>query len=195
LSGPDFWTRRRAGVAAQEAADQAALDAAQAAADEAELNARSDEDILAEHNLPDPDSLQSPEEVRAFLSEALPQRLKARALRRLWRLNPVLANIDGLVDYGEDFTDSANVIENMQTAYQVGKGMLSHIEALAAEAERKAAANEPRPAEDDLPPEAAPKEPAAPAEPVILAEGHEEAETAPVEAPRRRMRFQFEAQA
>jgi hypothetical protein len=47
-------------------------------------------------------------------------------------LNPVLANVDGLVDYGQDFTDNAMVVEGLQTAYQVGKGMLSHLEKLAA---------------------------------------------------------------
>lgn len=127
----NFWSRRRAAVAAEEAAQEAALEAAEAARAESELEEKSDEELLAERNLPDPDTLETPEQVRAFLGEALPQRLKTRALRRLWRLNPVLANLDGLLDYGEDFTDRAMVLENMQTAYQVGKGMLKHIEALA----------------------------------------------------------------
>ncbi|MEX0287263.1 MAG: DUF3306 domain-containing protein [Paracoccaceae bacterium] len=139
----DFWSKRRAAVVAEERAEQAAIDAAEVAEVEAALEERSDEEILAERNLPDPDTLETPEDIRAFMSEALPQRLKTRALRRLWRLNPVLANLDGLVDYGEDFTDSAMVIENMQTAYQVGKGMLKHIEALAeAEAAKQAAAED-----------------------------------------------------
>ncbi|MEM9643173.1 MAG: DUF3306 domain-containing protein, partial [Pseudomonadota bacterium] len=85
--------------------------------------------------LPRPEALETAQAVREFLDAAVPQRLKTRALRRLWRLNPVFANIDGLVDYGEDFTDGATVIENLQTAYQVGKGMLKHVEALAAQAE------------------------------------------------------------
>lgn len=139
----DFWSKRRAAVAAEEQAELAEVEAAKAAVAEAELEAQSDEEILAERNLPDPDTLQSPEEIRAFMAETLPQRLKTRALRRLWRLNPVLANLDGLVDYGEDFTDSATVIENLQTAYQVGKGMLKHVEALAeAEAAKQAEAED-----------------------------------------------------
>jgi len=69
------------------------------------------------------------------LNTALPQRLKQRALRQLWKLNPALANLDGLIDYGEDFTDSATVIDDLQTTYQVGKGMLRHIEAMAAKDE------------------------------------------------------------
>ena len=97
--------------------------------------ARKKKDLLEEAGLKTPEELDSPEAVREFLASALPQRLKTRALRRLWRLNPVLANVDGLVDYGEDFTDGAKILENMQTAYQVGKGMLKHVEELARQAE------------------------------------------------------------
>ena len=121
----DFWSRRRAGVEA-EAQFEEALDQARAAeAEDAKLAERSDEEILAELDLPEPEALESPDQVREFLNSAVPQRLKTRALRKLWRLNPIFANLDGLVDYGEDFTDAAMVIENMQTVYQVGKGMLT----------------------------------------------------------------------
>ncbi|MCF6444232.1 DUF3306 domain-containing protein [Nereida sp. MMG025] len=119
--GRDFWSRRRAGVEAETQAEQLAV----AEAELAQLEDRPDEELLAEANQPDPDTLDSPEAVQEFLRAQLPQRLKTRALRRLWRLNPMLANLDGLVDYGEDFTDSATVLENMQTVYQVGKGMLT----------------------------------------------------------------------
>ncbi|MBY5935652.1 DUF3306 domain-containing protein, partial [Tateyamaria omphalii] len=115
MSGRDFWSRRRAGVEAEEQA----LEARVAEAEAAKLEERPDEEILAELSLPEPETLDSPDAVRDFLKAELPQRLKTRALRRLWRLNPVLANLDGLVDYGEDFTDAATVIEKMQTVYQV----------------------------------------------------------------------------
>ncbi len=137
----DFWSRRREAVAKEAQAEEAAIIASEEAEREATLAETSDEDLLAEAGLPAPEDLESPEAVREFLSSALPQRLKARALRKLWRLNPVLANVDGLVDYGEDFTDSAMVIENLQTTYQVGKGMLRHIEEMARQAE---AAEEPQ---------------------------------------------------
>ncbi len=104
-------------------AEAAAREAAERQAHEQALAERPDEELLAEAGMPEPESLTTAEEVQAFLKTALPQRLKTRALRRLWRLNPVLANLDGLVDYGEDYTDATRVIENMQTVYQVGKGM------------------------------------------------------------------------
>lgn len=115
----DFWSRRRAGV---EAEAEAREDRA-AEAQDAELAERSDEEILAALDLPEPEALDSPDAVQAFLKAEVPQRLKTRALRRLWRLNPMLANLDGLIDYGEDFTDTAMIIEKAQTVYQVGKGM------------------------------------------------------------------------
>ncbi len=139
----DFWSRRRAAVEQEQQAELVALEVEARAETEAELEARSDAELLAEFDLPEPEALDSSEAVREFLTHTLPQRLKTRALRRLWRLNPVLANIDGLVDYGEDFTDSATVVENLQTAYQVGKGMLKHIEEMARQAE-EAEASEAR---------------------------------------------------
>ena len=84
-----------------------------------------------------------------FMSKAVPDRIRRRALRTLWRSNPVLANVDMLVDYGEDFTDSAMVVENMQTAYQVGKGMLKHIQEMARQAEELANPKEPEALEEN----------------------------------------------
>ncbi|MFT7595868.1 MAG: hypothetical protein ACI8R4_003200, partial [Paracoccaceae bacterium] len=135
----DFWARRKAGVVAEEAAESAAVQEQAVAAEREVLEAKEDAEVLAELNLPDPDALKLGDDVRGFMAQAVPERLRRRALRQLWRLNPVLANIDGLVDYGEDFTDAACVIENMQTAYQVGKGMLAHVEEMARQAEAEAA--------------------------------------------------------
>lgn len=131
----DFWARRKAAVQAEEREEALQVEAEAQAVREAELAERSDEDILAELDLPDPDTLEEGDDFKVFLSEAVPARIRTRALRRLWRLNPVLANVDGLVDYGEDFTDASCVVENLQTAYQVGKGMTQHVLEMARQAE------------------------------------------------------------
>ncbi|MDE4173409.1 DUF3306 domain-containing protein [Phaeobacter sp. PT47_59] len=139
----DFWSRRKAAVEAEAEAEARAEAAAEIAEREQALEEKSDEEILAELELPDPDTLEQGDDFKIFLRDVVPARIRTRALRRLWRLNPVLANVDGLVDYGEDFTDSAMVVEGMQTAYQVGKGMTKHVEELArqaAEREKAAAA-------------------------------------------------------
>ncbi|KEJ88639.1 DUF3306 domain-containing protein [Sulfitobacter donghicola] len=130
----DFWSKRKAAV---EAEADAELKAAHEATLEASNAEKTDEEVLEELGLPDPDDMQEGDDFSAFMSDVVPARLKTRALRKLWRLNPVLANVDGLVDYGEDFTDAAMVIENMQTTYQVGKGMMEHVKEMARQALEK----------------------------------------------------------
>lgn len=132
-----FWARRKAGVQAEEEAEAAAVEQQSLAEQHAALDAKTDAEILAELELPDPDTLKMGDDFSAFMAKAVPDRIRRRALRTLWRSNPVLANVDMLVDYGEDFTDSAMVVENMQTAYQVGKGMLKHIQEMARQAEER----------------------------------------------------------
>lgn len=119
----DFWSRRKAAVRAAEEAEQAERTAEAVAEERSRLEEMPDEEILEELGLPDPDSLNESDDFKRFLGAAVPERLRRRALRRLWTLNPVLANLDGLVDYAEDYTDAATVISDMQTVYQVGKGM------------------------------------------------------------------------
>lgn len=135
----NFWSRRRAGVEAEARAEEAARDAEALATEHEALEEKTDEELLAHFNLPDPDTLKAGDDFSAFMSKAIPDRLRRRALRVLWTSNPVLANVDMLVDYGEDFTDKAMCIENMQTAYQVGKGMLKHVEEMARQAAEKEA--------------------------------------------------------
>jgi len=142
MSRGDFWARRKAGVEAETAEDARADVQAQAAQRDAEVAEMSDAEILAELELPDPDTLGEGDDFKVFLTETIPARIRTRALRRLWLTNPVLANVDGLVDYGEDFTDASCVIKNIQTAYQVGKGMTHHVEEMARQAAAEAEAAE-----------------------------------------------------
>ncbi len=123
-TGGDFWSRRKVAVRKAEQAELAEKEAEAAAEERAELEQKSDQEILEELGLPDPDTLTKEDDFSGFLSATVPERLRRRALRKLWGINPVLANLDGLVDYGDDFTDAATVVENMQTVYRIGKGML-----------------------------------------------------------------------
>ncbi|EDZ44381.1 MAG: DUF3306 domain-containing protein [Planktotalea sp.] len=131
----DFWARRRAGVAAEAKAEQDAVEAKVLAEEHAALEELSEAEMLAELDLPNPDTMVQGDDFSVFMAKAVPDQLRRRALRTLWRSNPVLANVDMLVDYGEDFTDAALAVENIQTAYQVGKGMLKHVEEMARQAE------------------------------------------------------------
>ena len=121
----DFWSRRKAQVA-QEA--EAAVPVEQPD------DQLSDAELLAKYDLPDPDTLSLGDDIRGFMARAIPEHLRRRALRQLWRTNPVLACVDGLNDYDGDFTDAGGT-GKVQTGYQIGKGMLAHIQHVAQQAE------------------------------------------------------------
>lgn len=138
-----FWQKRRAAVAAEARAEVRVHEARVAEAEEAALAERSDDDLLAEFDLPAPEDLVSGEQLRAFLKAQLPQRLKTRALRSFWRTNPVLACLDGLNDYDDDYTVAATAGKPVNTIYQVGRGMVAKVEEiLTAETDAPEAADE-----------------------------------------------------
>ena len=189
----DFWARRKAAVAAEERAVEEAEREAVAAEERKALEERPDEEVLAELELPDPDSMKQGDDFSAFMSDAVPERLRRRALRQLWRSNPVLANLDNLVDYGEDYTDAALVVENLQSAYQVGKGMLKHLEAMAEAAEKAEKAVGETAEDEDGAAGAEAREPTVTAEPEPLPAPPEAPamEEMPVARAKPRMRFAF----
>jgi len=76
-------------------------------------------------SLPDIDKMGTGSDFSVFMQAGVPQELKTKALRKLWRVKPELANLDGLLDYGEDLTGSFKVVDHLKTAYEVGKGFLT----------------------------------------------------------------------
>ena len=150
----DFWARRKAKVEAETLAEQAAVEQLVLAEQHAVLEEKTDAELLEELDLPDPDTLVMGDDFSVFMSKTVPDRIRRRALRILWRSNPVLANVDMLVDYGEDFTDAAMAVENIQTTYQVGKGMLKHVQEMARQAEERENPTEPEVLEEEVEDEA-----------------------------------------
>lgn len=90
----------------------------------AENEALSDAEVLAKYNLPDPDAIELGTDIKGFLKKEIPEALRRKALRNLWRSNPVLAVLDGLNDYDEDFSHAATAMKGYQTIYKVGEGMV-----------------------------------------------------------------------
>lgn len=62
------------------------------------------ERMLTEEDLPDIDSLTSGSDFTVFLQKNVPAHLHKLAMRKLWRSDPVLANLDGLNDYDTDYS-------------------------------------------------------------------------------------------
>ncbi|WP_179954109.1 DUF3306 domain-containing protein [Denitrobaculum tricleocarpae] len=124
----------------------------------------------AEEELPDVEDLEADSDFTPFLKKGVSEQIQRRALRKLWLSDPVLANVDGLLDYGDDFTDAAMVIENMKTVYTVGRGMVpkpkdedaedAEVETDEAEPEGEAGQREAAEADDQEPEEESAEEPA-----------------------------------
>ena len=102
----------------------------------------SDQELLEKYELPDPEDLADESDLTQFLDGNLPERLRQMALRRLWRLNPLFGHVCDMVEYGEDYTDAATVMEGMQTAYQVGKGYEKKVKEIAEVADNEIADSE-----------------------------------------------------
>ncbi|MGI9385285.1 MAG: DUF3306 domain-containing protein [Methyloligellaceae bacterium] len=82
-------------------------------------------DRAAEFEDFDFDALDYESDYTRFMDKGVPEAIRRRALRKLWQSNPILANLDGLNDYDEDFTDAALAVDVLQTAYKVGRGYLT----------------------------------------------------------------------
>jgi hypothetical protein len=121
------WSRRKAAVAAEAVAEDRAVEDAVIAEHHEALAEKTDVEILEELGLPDPDAMVQGDDFKAFLSKTVPAHLRKRALRKLWRSNPVLACVDGLNDYDDDYLTGSYGQGPISTTYQVGKGMLSHL--------------------------------------------------------------------
>jgi hypothetical protein len=148
------WSRRKAAVAAEAVAEERAVEDAVIAEQHEALAEKTDVEILEELGLPDPDMMVQGDDFKAFLCKTVPAHLRKRALRTLWRSDPVLACVDGLNDYDDDYLTGSYGQGPVSTTYQVGKGMLSHLlemerqkEALLSRVEEDAT---PEPSEEHL---------------------------------------------
>lgn len=129
------WSKRKAEAREGLAADDAETDVA-ALAPDAEAGAAAPQ--AGTEPVADPEEMEIPEELKGididamgydadftvFMKAGVPEALRRKALRRLWRSDPVLACLDGLNDYEEDFTDAAMAVKGLESAYRVGKGYL-----------------------------------------------------------------------
>lgn len=74
-------------------------------------------------DLPPFESLTKDSDYTPFLADKVPEFIRRRALSILWRSDPVLANLDGLNDYDENFRVIDTLISAAKdTIYRVGKG-------------------------------------------------------------------------
>ena len=114
------WSERKRATAASqteetESRDQETLEEAGEAPVE-----MSEQEIEAK--LAEIDQMGEGDDFKPLIKSSMPEVVRRAALRRLWRSNPIFGLRDGLNDYDLDYTNAATVVENLKTAYKVGKG-------------------------------------------------------------------------
>jgi hypothetical protein len=111
--------------------------------------------------LPSIESLTRDSDYTPFLRPGVPQGVRNEALRKLYNSDAVFANLDGLLEYGEDFGEAFRNPGVIATVYRVLKGMpggedepaeaAETAEPEAAALPETTAAAEPRPNPDQAP--------------------------------------------
>ncbi len=91
----------------------------------------------------DLESIDSESDLSVFFKEGVPAVLKQAALRKMWRSDPVFANLDGLNDYDQDFNVIDKVLTEFKSAWQVGRGYATDADEDMAPAEREQTEAEP----------------------------------------------------
>lgn len=121
------WSRRRAAVAAEEQALERAKESELLEEQHHALSELPEDELLEKLGLPNPDTLVKGDDFKAFMAKSVPAHLRKRALRQLWRSDPVLACVDGLNDYDDDYLTQSLGQTALKTTYQVGKGLMAHL--------------------------------------------------------------------
>ena len=116
------WAKRKADARAGTLAEdepEAAADVLEEGADPPAPADASEDDEPEDHPAAgiDIETLDYNSDFTVFMHEKVPKAIRRRALRKLWLSDPILANVDGLNDYDEDFTDAATVVEGLKAAY------------------------------------------------------------------------------
>lgn len=123
------WSKRKRAIAAGEEVLDVSPDIAEAAP--SDVPAKISEERAAELEANkmaaeaiDVDKLEYDSDFSAFFKDGVPSLLRQKAMRILWRSNPILANVDGLCDYDDNFADPSHILKKFESAYRIGKGYL-----------------------------------------------------------------------
>ena len=127
----DRWAKRKADVREAELREKdtdvvAAVDAETAIfSDDADGPPPADEPDGSELTAEDVKKLDKDSDFTAFLKAAVPAEIKRLALKKLWASDPAYNVVDGLVEYGEDYSQLHVNVGPIKSAYQAGKGYVT----------------------------------------------------------------------
>ncbi|MCR9188362.1 MAG: DUF3306 domain-containing protein [Alteromonadaceae bacterium] len=121
------WARKKAEAAKRPEPSPPPVIETEPAPEEQELainEALPEHELLEKYGLPDPENIELGTDITGFMRKEIPEFLRRKALRGLWKSNPVLAVLDGLNDYDEDYTLASTAGQTVKTLYKVGEGLV-----------------------------------------------------------------------
>jgi hypothetical protein len=89
--------------------------------------------------LPAVDALNEASDFSVFMAEGVPEGVRRAALRRLWRLDPVLANLDGMNDYEEALSIVGGASVAVRTTFDVLSGAMPNPQTQASDTDEASA--------------------------------------------------------
>ncbi|GHE02514.1 hypothetical protein U879_20740 [Defluviimonas sp. 20V17] len=125
------WSRRKRLSQTEESAPDPAPDTAGQEAQDAARLQEEDANRLAAEAV-DLDALRYGDDFSVFLKRGVPQMLRRTALRKFFGSDPILANLDGLNDYDDDYNNPAHRVYN--SAWDAAKGYAGKVRDLTQEA-------------------------------------------------------------
>lgn len=133
LSNPDVDPDDEAPAAAPVEIDEEQLEAERS---EAEANRLAAEEV-------DLEKVEYGFDFSIFMKRGVPDVLRKKALKKFFNSNPVLANLDGLNDYDEDFNNPLHMV--YKSSWDVGRGFLTEAEKVLQQATGRLTRDEPLP--------------------------------------------------
>lgn len=121
------WARRKAEAGKQAEQSPPPAVESEPTPEEQELainEALPEHELLEKYGLPDPETIKLGTDITGFMRKEIPEFLRRKALRGLWKSNPVLAVLDGLNDYDEDYTLASTAGQAVTSLYKVGEGLV-----------------------------------------------------------------------
>ncbi len=87
-----------------------------------QLLRESDPELADKIEATDISKLTYEDDFTVFMSKRVPEIIRRRALAQLWMSDPILANVDGLNDYDEDFKTAAELSKTITSSWEPGRG-------------------------------------------------------------------------
>lgn len=121
------WARKKAEAGKQAEQSPPPVTEPEPTPEEQELainEALPEHELLEKYGLPNPETIELGTDITGFMRKEIPEFLRRKALRGLWKSNPVLAVLDGLNDYDEDYTLASTAGQTVTSLYKVGEGLV-----------------------------------------------------------------------